>query len=160
MGLGTSRLQITMGSSESVGDRDYSPSISVTKTFTDGSGADKAEKVGKTTVTLAAGAAQTVALTSSTAFKDASGATITFTKIKAIAFETPSGNTADIVVGAAGAADWDTMLNAAGTLTLPAGSVAAFMTSDADGWAVSASDIINVDGDGTDKLDIFVLGEV
>lgn len=158
--LGTSRCSIVLVSSETANSRTYTPSLSSTITFSNGSGASKAEKVASATITLSGGAAQQIALTSSSTFEDAAGDAITFTNIKAIGFSTPSGNSASMVIGAAGSADWDTLLNAAGTLTLPAGSTAAFMTTNATGWSVTASDIINVDGDGTDAVTIWVLGEV
>lgn len=158
--LGTSRCSIALASSESANSRTYAPSLSSTLTFSHGSGASKAEKVASATITLTAGAAQQIALTSSSTFEDASGDAITFTNIKAIGFQTPTGNAASMVIGANGLNDWDTLLNATGTITLPPGTTAAFMTSDATGWSVTASDIINVDGDGTDSVTIFVLGEV
>lgn len=159
MALGTSRQTISLNGSEEDGARTYTPTAGSTFTFIDGTGALRAQKVGKGTITLTGGTAQTVALTSSSVFKDADGGAITFTKIKAIAFEAASGNSAAMVIGNNASNDWDTLLNATGTLTLPAGSIAAFISPDANGWAVTAGDLIKVDGDGTDSLSIWAMGE-
>lgn len=169
MAINESKQIISLIGNEVVGDRQFSPAITAAFTFLDGTGASKGTKVGKALVTLSSGAAQQIALTSSTTFEDAAGDAITFTKIKGIAFSTRSGsatsdigataNSAAMVIGANGSNDWDTLLNATGTLTVPAESLIVALTGDADGWAVTASDIINVDGDGSDKVLIWVFGE-
>ena len=159
MAIEASRLQIAFTTAEGVGDRSFTPSVNDAITFSNGTGALGAQKVGKATVTLVAGAAVELDLTSSTDFTDTEGNAITFTKVKAIAFQTAAANAAAMVVGAAGLNDWDTLLNATGTLTFPPGTVAAFMTRDANGWAVTAGDILNIDGDGTDSIDVLILGE-
>lgn len=157
--LGTSRCSVSLIGTETVGARTYAPSLAQTVTFTNGEGASKGEKASAATVTLVGGAAQDIALTSSATFKDASGAALTFTKIKAIGFKTAAANAAAMVIGDAAANPWDDLFGADGTITLPPNSSAVFLSASANGWPVSASDVIKVDGDGTDSVEIFVLGE-
>jgi hypothetical protein len=157
--LGTTELEIRFRGRARTGDRAFDPELGSKTYFVDGTGAGAAQKVGKAVVTLIAGAPQNIALTSSSTFKDESGLAITFTKIKGLAFETPSGNAAAMVIGAAASNAWATLLGATGTLTLPPGTELGAKTANANGWAVTAGDVLKVDGDGTDSVTIWVLGE-
>jgi hypothetical protein len=127
-----------------------SPSI----TFADGSGANAANKIYQNTVSLSAGAAS---LDLSGSLTDAYGSTAVFARIKGIYIK---NNGANSMVFGAGSTPWATLLNATGTLTIPAGGFVLIATPDATGWTVTAAtgDLLNVTGTGTQTFDIAILG--
>lgn len=162
MALDTSRLQINFVASETVGARTFSPSFSLLKTFTDGTGALKAQKVGYATVS-ATSDGTSVALTGSASgtFSDAEGNPITFDNIKAIAFETTSANTSNILIGNASASAWNDPFNSAAIVTLPPSTGMAIFTSKATGLEVDTGDLLKVAsvGANSDSVNIWALGE-
>jgi hypothetical protein len=72
---------------------------------------------------------------------DAFGTAITFVRVKGLVVSAVAANTNNVIVGAAASAQWVTLLNATGTITLRPGSTfAAFAgVADATGWAVTAT---------------------
>jgi hypothetical protein len=80
-----------------------------------------------------------------------------FVRVKAIYIK--NNGTATMTFGA-GSNAWATMLNAAGTLKIPAGGFVLIATPDATGYTVTAAtaDLLNVAGTGTETYDIAILG--
>lgn len=128
------------------------PSTSIT--FADGAGANAANKIYQNTVALTAGAAS---LDLAGALTDSYGSAAVFVRVKAIYIK--NNGTATMTFGA-GTNPWATMLNATGTLKVPAGGFVVIATPDATGYTVTAAtgDLLNVTGTGTDTFDIAILG--
>lgn len=96
---------------------------------------------------------------------DSFGAAITFARVKGIFVSAVAANTNNVVVGAASANQWVTLLNATGTVTLrPGASFGAFAgVADAAGYAVTGGtgDLLKVANSaaGTSvDYDIVVIG--
>lgn len=96
---------------------------------------------------------------------DEFGAAITFARVKALFVQAAAANANNVVVGAAAATQWATLLNSTGTVTLRPGAlfVAAAGAADATGYAVGAgaSDFLRVanGGAGTSvTYDIVIIG--
>ncbi len=106
--------------------------------LTDGTAAGKADKVFHDRRTLAASGTEDLDLAG--VLIDAFGAAITFARIKGIFVGAAAANTNNVVVGAASATQWATLLNTTGTLTLrPGASFCAIAgAADATAWAVTA----------------------
>ncbi|MFD9444951.1 hypothetical protein [Streptomyces sp. NPDC060001] len=128
-----------------------------------GTGAGQADKVFSDRRTLAASATEDLDLAG--VLLDVFGAAITFARIKGIVISAAAGNTNNVIVGAASATQWATLLNAAGTVTLrPGASFCAIAgAADATGWAVTATtgDLLKVanSGAGTSvTYDIVLIG--
>lgn len=128
-----------------------------------GTSAGQADLIFTDTRTLAASATEDLDLAGS--LTGAFGATLTFVKIKAIAISAAAGNTNNVVVGAASATQWATLLNSTGTVTLRPGSTFMAFTGVADstGWGVTAAtgDLLKVANSGAGTgvtYDIVVIG--
>lgn len=127
-----------------------------------GTGANAANQVWSDTRTLAASGSENLDLAG--ALTDAFGATITFTKIKAILIKAAPGNTNNVVIGAEATNPWVGLLNSTGTITLRPGAGFMAWAPDSTGMAVVAStgDLIKVvNSAGTTGVDytIVVIGE-
>lgn len=103
-----------------------------------GTGANQADQIWDDTRTLAASATEDLDL-AGTALQDAFGANMTFVKVKGIFVAAASGNTNDVVVGAAAT---NTFVGPFGAATHTAkvrpGGVLALACADSTGWAVTA----------------------
>jgi len=128
-----------------------------------GTTAGKADRSFSDRRVLAASATEDLDL--SGALLDALGGSAAFVRIKGLIISASSGNTNNVVVGAAGSNAWAALLNAAGTLTLKPGATVAFMAGvgDAVGWPVTAGtgDLLKIanSGSGTGvTYDIVVIG--
>lgn len=162
MSLDSKRSQITLSFGESSGVRSVAPLMTRAIEFTDGTGALKGQKTGIATVTPG-GSTVTIALTSSSDFTDADGNSITFTKIKAIGYQAASGNSGNITIGG-NVNEWDTFLKSSGAtdkglIVLAPDTTLGLVTGSANGYAVTAGDVIEVNGTGTDSVVIVVMGE-
>jgi hypothetical protein len=130
--------------------------------FTSGTGANQAQKMFSDTRTLAASATENLDLSGSLA--DAFGATISFTKIKALIVKAAPGNTNDVVIGNAGGLDVASIFGAiTHTLKVKPGGLVMLVAPDATGYAVtdSTADLLHVanSAGGTSvDYDILVLG--
>jgi hypothetical protein len=128
-----------------------------------GTGAGQADKVFSDRRTLAASGTEDLDLAG--VLLDAFGAAITFARIKGLVIAAAAGNTNSVVVGAASATQWATLLNAAGTVTLRPGGAFCAIAGAADGtaWPVTAGtgDLLKVanSGAGTSvTYDIVIVG--
>lgn len=129
----------------------------------DGAGAGKADRVFHDRRTLAASATEDLDLAG--VLLDAFGAAITFVRVKGLFISAAAANTNNVVIGAAAANPWATLLNATGTLTLrPGASVGAIAgPADAVAYAVTAgtADLLKVANSGagsTVTYDIVIVG--
>jgi len=133
--------------------------------FTDGTGANKANQHWSDTRTLADGASEELDLAGG--LTDAFGDTVTFTKIKTLYIRNNSAD-ANLIIGGAAANGFTAMFGGTDdTLILPAGAaVMLCASSHATGYAVTADtgDLLQIEHDGTgdDSLtyDIVIIGEV
>lgn len=96
---------------------------------------------------------------------DEFGAVVSLLRVKALYVQAAAGNANNVIVGAAAATQWATLLNATGTVTLRpgAGFLAYAGAADATGYAVvgGASDFLRVanSGAGTSvTYDIVIIG--
>lgn len=128
-----------------------------------GTTAGKADKVFHDQRTLAASASEDLDLAG--VLTDVYGASITFAKIKFIAISAASGNTNNVLVGAASATQFVGLLNAAGVIALRPGMTFAAMAGvlDATGMAVTAGTgdllkIANSAGSTSVTYDIVIVG--
>jgi hypothetical protein len=89
---------------------------------------------------------------------DVFGATLTFAEVKLIGVV--NTGTATITIGAASSNAWAGLLNATGTVTIPAGGMAMFAASDATGFAVTAGtgDLLKVAGTSGQTYDLIIWG--
>ena len=103
-----------------------------------GTGAGKADLRFTDTRTLAASATEDLDLAG--VLTDLFGTALTFVKIKGLFISAASGNTNNVVVGAAASNAWATLLNATGTITLRPGASFGVMAAAADAttYAVTA----------------------
>lgn len=129
----------------------------------DGAAAGQADIAFHDRRTLAASANEDLDLAG--ALTDALGDAISFVRVKGLFISAASANTNDVIVGAAGANAWATLLNAAGTLTLRPGACAGFFAgvADATGWAVTADtgDLLHVANSGAGTAvtyDVVIVG--
>ncbi|MDX3637680.1 hypothetical protein PV728_47420 [Streptomyces europaeiscabiei] len=128
-----------------------------------GTGAGQADKVFSDRRTLAASGSEDLDLAG--VLLDAFGAAITWARVKGLFISAAAANTNSVIVGAASATQWATLLNAAGTITLRPGSSFGAMTGSADatGWAVTAGTgdllkIANSAGSTSVTYDIVIIG--
>lgn len=96
---------------------------------------------------------------------DAFGGAITFARIKGLFISALPGNINNLVIGAAGANPWITLLNATGTITLkPGDTIGAYSgAANAPGWPVTGGtgDILRVANGGAGTAvdyDIVIIG--
>jgi len=127
-----------------------------------GTGADQADKVFSDQRTLTASATEDLDLAGS--LVDALGATITFARIKALIIRAASGNTNNVVIGAAGANPWTGPLGGTTpTITLRPGGLVCLIAPDATAWAVTAGTgdllkVANSAGSTSVTYDIVIIG--
>lgn len=112
--------------------------------FADGVGANQANVFFADTRTLTASSTEDLDLTGS--LSDVFGASLVNARIKAIRISAAAGNTNNVIVGAASGTQWASLLNAAGTLTLPPGAYFEAAVPTAAGWAVTggSADLLKV----------------
>lgn len=129
----------------------------------DGSGAGKADRQYSKTRTLAASATEDLDLAA--VLTDIFGQTLTFARVKGLFVRAAKTNTNNVVVGAASANQWVTLLNSTGTVTLRPGAWfgACCDVIDATGWAVTAGTgdllkVANSAGGTSVSYDIIVIG--
>ncbi|MFF9197337.1 hypothetical protein ACF09L_19225 [Streptomyces sp. NPDC014779] len=128
-----------------------------------GTTAGKADLRFADTRTLAASATEDLDLAG--VLTDVFGTALTFVRIKGLFISASAANTNNVVVGAAAANPWTTLLNATGTITLRPGATIAAMSGSADatGMAVAAGtgDLLKVANSGAGSsvtYDIVVIG--
>ncbi|MGW5409023.1 hypothetical protein [Streptomyces spiralis] len=138
-------------------------SLSRSMSLDSGTGAGNADRVFSDRRTLAASATEDLDLAG--VLLDAFGSAITFARVKGLIIAAATGNTNNVVVGAASSNPWATLLGATHTLTLRPGAFVAVGTgaADATGYAVTAStgDLLKVanSGSGTSvTYDIHIIG--
>ncbi len=129
----------------------------------DGTGAAQADRLFSDTRTLAASANEDLDLAG--ALADAIGGTAVFARIKGLYIAAASGNTNNVIVGAAASNAWATLLGATHTITLRPGAWIMLGTgaTDATGYTVTAGTgdllrIANSAGSTTVTYDIAVIG--
>ncbi|NUS82969.1 MAG: hypothetical protein HOY75_09485 [Streptomyces sp.] len=128
-----------------------------------GTGAGKADRIWSDRRTLAASATEDLDLAG--VLLDAYGTAITFARIKGLVIAAASGNTNNVVVGAAASNPWATLLGATHTLTVRPGAFFAVGTgiADATGYAVTAGTgdllkVANSAGGTPVTYDIHIIG--
>lgn len=129
-----------------------------------GTGAGQADKAWWDTRTLAASATEDLDL-AGTLLDPVLKTAMTFARVKGLFVAAAAGNANNVVVGAAAANPWATLLNATGTVTLRPGAFlfAGAGAADAIGWAVTAGtgDLLKVANSGAGSpvtYDIVVIG--
>lgn len=127
-------------------EQEIDSSLSVT--YANGVGANQANVFFADTRTLAASATEDLDLTGS--LSDVFAASLVNARIKGIRISAASGNTNNVIVGAASATQWSTLLNAAGTVTLHPGAYFEAATPTAAGWTVTAGtgDLLKIANSG------------
>lgn len=140
--------------------------LDLTRTVTLGTGtaAGQADQVFIDTRTIAPSANEDLDLNGAS-FRDGFGNSLAFLRVKALFIAASAANVNNVIVGAAAATQWATLLNTTGTVTLRPG--ASFMAvagaADATAYAVvgGASDFLRVanSGAGTNvTYDIVIVG--
>lgn len=129
--------------------------------FGDGAGAKQANRIWTDTRTLAASATEDLDLAG--VLTDPFGQSITLARVKILVVGAADGNANPVVVGAAAANAWATLLNATGTLTIRPGGLVVVIAPDATGHAVTAGtgDLLKIanGGAGTSvTYDIAIVG--
>ena len=118
-------------------------------TLTSGTGANQVDLLYSDTATLAASANTDIDL--SGALANAVGGTSVFVKVRALIISAATGNTNNVVIGAAATNPWATFLNGTGTMTLPPGGFSANSAgTTVAGWAVTAGtgDLLRIANSG------------
>lgn len=135
-----------------------------TVTLASGTAAGQADQVFIDTRSIAPSANEDLDLNGST-LRDGFGNTLAFLRVKALYIAASAANANNVIVGAAAATQWATLLNATGTITLRPG--ASFMAvagaADAITYAVvaGASDFLRVANSGAGTpvtYDIVIVG--
>lgn len=125
----TSSLDLGTGSAKQ--------SLNRSVTLSSGTTAGKADRVFSDRRTLAASATEDLDLAG--VLLDAFGAAITFVRIKGLFISAAAANTNNVVVGAASANQWATLLNTTGTVTLRPGASCGFIAGSADATAYAVA---------------------
>ena len=113
----------------------YNPASYV---FTDGSGANQANKIWTDTRTIAASGTDSLDLNG--VLLDAFGATLNFTKIRGLIITADAANTNDVVVGGAGSNGFISWVGAAThTVKVKPGGMMMLAAPDVNGYAVTAA---------------------
>jgi hypothetical protein len=140
-----------------------SPTLGALVQLASGSGTGQADRLYVATRTIAASSNEDLDLAG--VLTDPVSAVITFARVKALFVVAAAGNTNNVVVGAAAATQWATLLNSTGTVTLRPGSgfMAWTAAADATGWVVGAgaSDFLRVANSGAGSsvsYDIAIVG--
>lgn len=165
MGLTTSILLRTISNLTGSGDL-ATPSVPLSKSYShslaSGTGANQANQIFSDQRTLSASATEDLDLAGS--LTNLLGATITFSKVKAIIISAASGNTNDVVVGGAASNDFSPMFaDSTDQIVVKPGGMFAIVAPDATGYAVTAgtADILKVanSSSGTSvTYDIIIIG--
>lgn len=144
----TSRITALFTKTSDVASGSQAPDDTISIEYADGVGANQANTLFADTRTLTASATEDLDLTG--ALTDVFGATVTNARIKGIRVRAAAGNTNNVIVGAASGTQWATLLNAAGTITLPPGAFFSAFTPTAAGWAVTAGtgDLLKIANSG------------
>ncbi len=156
-------LAATLTSALDLGSRSaplpYGRSVSLAS----GTAAGQADLIFHDRRTLAASATEDLDLAG--VLTDPFGGTLTFARIKALLISASAANTNSVIVGAASATQWATLLNAAGTVTLRPGGMFVAVAGDADAsaWAVTATTgdllkVANSAGSTSVTYDIVAIG--
>lgn len=130
--------------------------------FTDGTGANQVQQVFADTRTLAASGTENLDLSGT--LTNAFGATIAFTKVKALVIRAAAANTNDVLVGGAGANACFSFFNAStDKVRVKPGGVMALVAPDANGYAVTAAtaDLLTVANGGAGTgvtYDVILIG--
>lgn len=132
--ISTWRGEYTKASDVGSVEHDFDRSLSVD--YANGVGANQANVFFADTRTLSASATEDLDLTGT--LSDAFGASLVNARIKAIRISAAAANTNSVIVGAASATQWVTLLNSTGTITLPPGAYFEAAVPTAAGWAVTA----------------------
>ncbi|MFC7880484.1 hypothetical protein ACFUVV_01150 [Streptomyces sp. NPDC057376] len=147
-GIGTARVPAQLSRSASLGS---------------GSGAGQADRLYQARRTLPASATEDLDLAG--ALTDALGSAAVFVRVKGLFIAASKTNTNNVIVGAAAANAWSTLLNTTGTLTLRPGAAVGALADvdDATGYAVTAGtgDLLKVANSGAGTAvtyDIFIVG--
>lgn len=137
--------------------------VSVAVALADGAGAGKADRLYAATLTV--GASSNNDLDLAGVIVDDFGQTITFARVKALWARASASNVNDVLLGAAAANPWVTLLNSTGTVRLRPGSGILHFAGSADavGYAVTAGtgDIFRVANGGAGSsinVDIALVG--
>ena len=132
--------------------------------LTDGAGVGAANVLFSDTRTLAASATEDLDL-SGTALQDVLGANVALARIKGIYVAAAAGNTNNVVIGASASAQWSTLLNTTGTITLRPGDkfLAVSGPANTTGWPVTATTadllkVANSSGGSSVSYDIVIIG--
>lgn len=132
-----------------VGSASYPASFGVTNSFDNGTGANQANELFTDTRTITASSSENLDLAGS--LQDAFGATLTFTKIKALVITAAAGNTNDVVVGGHPTAAIATIFGTtADTIVVKPGGTLALIAPDANGYGITATtaDMLTVANSG------------
>lgn len=146
-----------------VGQATYPLAFAPNYVFTDGSGANQANKVWSDTRTLAASANEDLDLNGSSLI-DAFGVAMAFTKIKAIIVVADAANTNDVVVGGAASNGFISPFGAAtDKVKVRPGGMMVLVDPSAAGYAVTAAtaDLLRVTNGGAGtgvNYTIFLIG--
>lgn len=128
-----------------------------------GTAAGQADRVYQGRRTLAASTAEDLDLAG--VLLDTFGSAITFVRVKGLYIAAAAANTNNVVIGAAGANSWATLLNATGTITLRPGAFVGVGTGVADavcyGVTAATGDLLHIanSGAGTSvQYDVVIIG--
>lgn len=145
-----------------IGTAEYKPQVNWQFDFTDGAGANQAQKVFTDTRTLTASSTEDLDLAGG--LTDAFGNVLTLTEVKAIIIKAAAGNTNNVIVGGAASNQFVTPFGAgAHTVTVRPGGMLMLVAPDATGYAVTAGTgdllkIANSAGSTSVTYDILILG--
>lgn len=118
-----------------------------TATLADGAGAGQANVVFHDRRTLAPSANEDLDLNGATLL-DPTGVAVALLRVKALIISAAAANVNNVVVGAAAATQWATVLNTTGTVTLRPGATFAYFAGQLDATAAAvvagASDLLRV----------------
>ncbi len=151
---GNFSASITVNDRRTVGLSGENMSTTVTPFVTFGDGTSQLDVLYQNTLAMTAGV---YALDLYGVLLDGYGSTVNMLRIKGWYVKNTSSHT--ITMGA-GSAAMTTLLNAAGTLTFPAGSWMMGATPESVGWAITptTADTLNFTGTGTDTFQVVIAG--
>jgi hypothetical protein len=147
-----------------LGTATFAPNYAATFGLTNGTGANQINQMFTDTRTLAASGTENIDLAGG--LTDPFGATITFTKIKALIIKAAAGNTNDVVVGGhASAAVSSFFGDATDKVKVKPGGLMVLAAPDANGYAVTAAtaDLLTIANSAAGTgvtYDIIILGTV
>lgn len=156
------RVQATHTNVLDLGTTQFAPDVQRSIMLADGTGAGQANQLFSDTRTLSANASEDIDLAG--ALTNAFGATITFTKIKAVLIVAAAANSNNVVVGNASSNGWTGPFGAAThTITIRPGGMFLIGCSDNTAYGVTAGTgdllkIANSAGGSSVTYDIVVIG--